>query len=212
MYKQDTALEYGTLKAYIMKRFSHSPSERAQRFLSLAGQPLGDSTVEEAWSEIEAPAKLPTKDGEPPKRISLKREILLQRLPTDVRCQIPDADIMCMSELVNMADKLLQARKDSSTEHSFNVDVEAYAVLRHRKTASRPSHVSQAQSGDKSTKGKLCFYHFRFGEVHSGMSSLDKQTIPRAADDGGPRLLFLHQRRIQGIYAEGRDIWRKLSR
>jgi hypothetical protein len=89
MYKQDTALEYGTLKAYIMKRFSHSPSERAQRILSLAGQPLRDSTVEEAWSEVEALAKLSTKDGVLPKRISLKREILLVRLQN--RRQIPDA-------------------------------------------------------------------------------------------------------------------------
>jgi hypothetical protein len=65
---------------------------------------------------------------------------------------MPDTDIMFMSELVNTADKLLQARKDSSTEHSFNVNEEADAVLRHRKTTSRPSHVSKAQSGEKSTK------------------------------------------------------------
>lgn len=154
--QQDIKLDYKDLKQYVVKRFSPSASERAQRILQMADQPLGDTTVQEAYDEIEALARLPTEEGKDPQRVSLEREILLQRLPRQIRQALPDAHSMEKDDLVDKADKLLQSFKATGGMVS-NAHVEADAVLpRHKKTLRLSPKVPQNDD--------LCYYHSRFGD------------------------------------------------
>lgn len=162
--RQDANLDYNTLKEYIIKRFSLPPAERAQHLLNMASIPIGDLTATECWDEIETLATRPDK-------VSLEREILLQRLPDAVRRALPDAHELPISELLTKADQLLSthrttnqraaARSQISQVYEDDDDEDTYAAddetrvnaIREKKNARRPSN----------NKGKLCFYHEKFG-------------------------------------------------
>ena len=154
--RQDTKLAYKDLKQYVMKRFSYSVSERAQRILRLADHPLGDMTVQEAWDEIDSLAKLPAEEDKPSKRVDLEREILLQRLPPHIRQALPDADSVEIQDLITQADKLLISHKASSVLNAHVHDVETDAITSKHPKEPRPQRKSQDTD--------LCYYHSRFGD------------------------------------------------
>lgn len=152
--KQPSKVLYQDLKEYILGRFTLSQNERAQRILKLAGVPLGDQTVSEAWDEILSLATLAQADDELPRKVSLKREILLQRIPDEIRCLIPDATELHIDDLVDKADKLISARNATLNPHSVD---EVHGVRQRRQQ--RP----QSSSGAAVNDDGLCFYHAKFG-------------------------------------------------
>jgi hypothetical protein len=118
---QPAKLQYTDLKTYILERFCLKPTERAQRILQLASIALGDQTISETWAEIQSLATLPQPVGGLPGKVSLKREILLQRLPHEIRHALPNATNMTMDDLVKEADQLLLACK-ATLHNIFSVN------------------------------------------------------------------------------------------
>lgn len=159
---QPDHLLYEDLKDYILKRFCLPVSERAQRVLRLADQPLGDNTARERWEEIQSLLNLPSKDGKT-QRVSLEREIFLQSLPTEVRQNLPQAHEMTTENLIVTTEKLMDAHRASRQRtpafqiSDQNADVCAAAPRQQRR--SRP-----VQTPPEGKDGELCYYHVRFGD------------------------------------------------
>ena len=156
-------LDYVELKNYILDRFTMKITERAQRILQLAGVPLGDQTASEAWDEISCLASVPQTSGELPKKVSLKREIFLQRLPDRIRRALPDAERMDMQVLVREADKLIMADKATTTG---GVSVDAVNAVHTPAPAEQLRRRPQLHSrkNEDLNDQDLCFYHATFGE------------------------------------------------
>ena len=111
---QPDVLSYEKLKTYLLKEFTLKPAARAQKVLAMASQPLGDLSASQAWFEMQALLTLPLNGDDvdaKPKKVDLEREILLQRLPDEIRAGIPGAEGMTMPELLDYADALLAARR-----------------------------------------------------------------------------------------------------
>lgn len=166
--EQPDHLQYEDLKDYILKRFSLPASERAQRVLALAKQPLGDSTARERWEEMQSLLILPpNKDGNKV-TVSLEREVFLQSLPDAVRQALPDAHAMPLDDLINQADKLLTAHKATgSRTPAFEVsatnddDTEIFSAGH----APRRRTHKREDSNAANTRLTLCFYHARYGDA-----------------------------------------------
>jgi hypothetical protein len=158
--EQPEQLEYEDLKAYILKRFSLSETDRAQRVLSLAQQPLGDSTARDRWEEIQSLLILPAGKNGPPKTVSLEREIFLQSLPDAVRQSLPDAHTMETRDLIAQADKLLDAHKATLRRAStFEVSPQVGDICSATPAAKKRSALSTDPEAPT-----LCFYHSRYGD------------------------------------------------
>lgn len=158
--EQPEELRYEDLKDYIMSRFSLPASERAQRALKLAEQPLGDSTARDRWEELQSLLILPATDDDKAPKVSLEREIFLQGLPDPVRQGLPNAHTLVIKELITQADRLLDAHK--ATKHrapTFEVSTDNVDIC----AATQASRNQRGKQNDNPTL-ELCFYHARFGE------------------------------------------------
>ena len=81
----------------------------------------------------------------------LFEQLFLERLPEDIRVQLVDAEIKDHQELARKADALWAAR---DPEVSANT-IQSRSANPHKQRAHPP----------KTTKGKFCFYHRKFGEA-----------------------------------------------
>ena len=192
---QPEKLDYDALKTEMLKVFSLSPTERAQRVLAMANESLGDRTVRDVWHQIQALCKLPEKgpDGRP-KEIDLKKEILLQIIPPAVVHAMPFVDSLSVSELVEAADSLLSQHKRKKQAFSMATDAgdllgdnESLAVVRRgpsRSVLSR-SRPSPKKTGLLNEYG-ICTYHTRFGEAAKNCVEGCKWTPSKNAA-AGPR-------------------------
>ena len=150
---QPDEIKYEDLKTYIMGRFSLPASERAQKALQLAKEPLGDTRAQERWDEIQALVNKPTK-------VSLEKEIFLQALPSAVRQALPKAHEMSTEALIKEADQLLEAHRTTTNNPSVYsaTDTEIQAVTQHRKKQRENNNV------EKSSSTELCYFHQKFGD------------------------------------------------
>jgi len=157
--EQPDELRYEDLKEYVMTRFSLPASDRAQRVLGLAQLPLGDHTARDRWEEIQALLLLPPDKDKQVKTISLEREVFLQSLPTPVRQSLPEAHTMDVKDLIEKADRLLEAHKATHrSSAAFQIMTEADAdVCSATPAAKKPAKKAADAPG-------LCFYHARFGD------------------------------------------------
>lgn len=174
---QPDALEYETLKSYLLSRYSKSATDRAQLILRLASQPLGDQTADQAWNEIVSLSRLNEIDPitKKLKEIDLRREIFLQRLPESVRTALPEAEDDPMEDLVKRADKLLIACRASCQGRRPAIsnieceEVNAATAVRMKRQAQQRRDQKPALSGKNEVKlsaltpSGLCGYHQRFG-------------------------------------------------
>ncbi|KAL3970440.1 DNA polymerase gamma 1 [Sarotherodon galilaeus] len=149
--------KYTALKALLLRRYSLSDAERAEKLLSLAG--LGDSTALEL---MESMLSLLGADD----RGFLFTHLFLQQLPAPVRAGLANSPLLATKDYRSLAeevDRILLATR------SFGVQ----AIVPDSPAVSpAPSLMLQGPS-DSSTvagiaarrhRGKgLCFYHQRFG-------------------------------------------------
>ena len=208
---QPDEIEYDKLKARLLLDYTLSPSEKAQKILCLASQPLGEQTAKQAWNEILSLSRLNEVDAvtKAPKEIDLRREILLQRLPASVRAALPEADDVSIDQLVEKADKLLLSTKASRRSHvnlvtdassEDNLHVNSVATgrrstpQRQSKRQKAPCEVKSRAAGETNklqilTSSGLCGYHSRFGEnAHRcvpGCLWNQLQTLVSKNGDGG---------------------------
>ena len=151
---QPDEIDYEDLKTYIMGRFSIPASERAQKALQLAKEPLGDTRAQERWDEIQALVNKPTK-------VSLEKEIFLQALPSAVRQALPKAHEMATEALIKEADQLLEAHRATTRNPSVYsaTDTEIQAVTTQHKKKQKENN-----NADESSSTKLCYFHQKFGD------------------------------------------------
>lgn len=141
--------KYATLKAYLLKTFSLSETERARRLLSLPG--LGDSRPSELMDHMLALL------GEH-KPCFLFKELFLQQLPKSVRTPLANSTVTDYRELAQLADVYQAASHQCTTSGSVAASV--YPVMRAAAHCSdeRPTFAAQ-----QSTEQGLCYFHARFG-------------------------------------------------
>ena len=111
---ENDALEYQTLKKFLLNRFTDSPSNRAARIRQLSQQPLGEEKATDAWIEMSALANL-----HPP--IDMLKEMWLARLPDHVRAQLPDAAETPTNDLAVQAQRLIEAHNCASHYNACEV-------------------------------------------------------------------------------------------
>ena len=99
---QPETLSYDLLKQYLLTEYSSAATDRAQRILRLASQPIGDQTAKQSWNEIVSLSRLNETDPSTGKlrEIDLRREVFLQRLPETIRASLPQAYDVSMDELM----------------------------------------------------------------------------------------------------------------
>ena len=169
---QDKDIRYDDLKSYLLQEFTLTVSARAQRLLSLPQTPLGDTTANTAWNEMQSLATLPNIDPSTnkPRRVDLLRELWLQRLPPSVRSALHDADDCPMDDLIKKADNLITAARAArvhdavccaSTEGTPDINASRPTIYK-RMPYSQTQFPRREDSSSRSSHG-LCFYHNRFG-------------------------------------------------
>ena len=164
-------IRYEALKGKLTEIYSLPVTERAQRVLDLINQPLGESTVMEAWDELKGLLLLPGYDEDGRRReISLSGEILLRRLPQNVRAGLTDTDSLEMDDLVKRAQSLHEAAKASTqaAAHSVNqVDEDSpdedsvYMVGRRNWP---PKKKYDGPSKKRNEDQSWCRFHKKFGK------------------------------------------------
>ena len=162
---QPDELSYECLKSYLLQEFTLKASERAQRVLALASQPLGDMSVHRAWNEIQALLTMPASEtGSGPTKVDLEREILLQRLPSSIRAALPGAEDLSIADVIKRADALIDSQKAAMPlQRSMVSDVEeeVHAVGgRH----SFQEDYRRKKRGYLTSSG-LCNYHAKCGKA-----------------------------------------------
>ena len=81
---------YDDLKAFLLKKFTLSPEQRARNILALINQPLGDQRPSQALAELRALARLPPTATGAAQTIDVLLALWLTRLPEKVRASIID--------------------------------------------------------------------------------------------------------------------------
>ncbi|CAM1327433.1 Uncharacterised protein r2_g3646 [Pycnogonum litorale] len=163
----DGAIRYDDLKRYLLGKFTLTPSVRAQKLLSFPSQPLGDRSADTVWNEMQALARLPVIDQttNQHRRVDLMRELWLQVLPPAVRAALPDSDSLSMPDLVEAADKLIDAAKASHHSAHFGAVSEVGAdinFIRKRNFGNAMVDRKERFPAEILPSG-LCTYHTRFG-------------------------------------------------
>lgn len=180
--QQDDVIQYDDLKAFLLKEYTLSTSDRAKRLLDMPHHPLGDRMPRQIWNEIQSLARLPQVDPATGKnkRIDLMRELWLQTLPPAIRAAIPDSDDLEMDALVTKADSLLNASKASQKPASAaytgmtvpaqtaGASDEVSGVLLEKLDRSRhiPGRPAARRSFTPFTailRNGICSYHEKFG-------------------------------------------------
>ena len=188
----DDAISYNDLKAFLLKKFTLSPEQRAKNILALVNQPIGDQRPSQALAELRSLARLPPDAAGLPQTIDVLLALWLTRLPEKVRASITDftsyhSDEAIASKADSLLDALHAASKSSITAAAADDDDDdpddyptssqaaASQPRRSRsvfptgtKTSSRFSTVpqpnkTQHRSSSSKQTSQLCFYHARFG-------------------------------------------------
>ncbi|GAA6111958.1 uncharacterized protein LOC117501066, partial [Tachysurus ichikawai] len=144
--------KYSTLKAYLLKTFGLSETERACHLLSLPG--LGDSWPSELMDHMLALL------GEH-KPCFLFKELFLQQLPKNVRTSLANSTVADYRELAQLADVYQAASHKCMATYSV-VAASLYPVLR---TAARGSVEWLAPAARQTAEQGLRFFHARFGAI-----------------------------------------------
>lgn len=181
--QQADEITFDPLKAYLLKEYTLTVSDRAKKLLAMPSQQLGDRTALNVWNEMQSLARLPGTDTTTglPLKVDLMRELWLQSIPTSVRAALHDADTLPMDELIKKADNLITAARAAQkpspiswvdTTPSEDDVADINAVRQPRQQYRRPPldrRDPDNRSGPRTYTGYMlptgiCSYHHKFGK------------------------------------------------
>ena len=166
---------YDTLKAELIKRTAASEQRKLQQLIS--GKELGNRKPTQLLRKMQQ--LLGNKMGASTDS-SFLRELILQRLPANVRMVLASADVsMDLGKLADMADKVMEVAAIPSSTATNSQDVQQLrqdvarlaelvtsltTSLRRRRPSGHGRTPSPSRTNNPPKPEELCWYHAKFGE------------------------------------------------
>ena len=147
--------KYEHLKAALIKVFGQTQAQKDAALLTMQG--LGDQTPSAIWRKIESLNNDPA---------TLKRALFLDKLPVEVRGILAVNTYTSTANLVEAADKVVEARRLNNQVAQVGVlPPQPYQLQQPQEAAAiqQQRQPRQQQQGQKRTNN-LCYFHSRWGK------------------------------------------------